>query len=64
MFDGLKRSDKERMMAGVCGGIAKYLDWDVSIVRILLIVIVLAGGIGIPLYIILWILMPLDDEEE
>lgn len=64
IFDGLKRSDKERMMAGVCGGIAKYLDWDVSIVRILLIVIVLAGGIGIPLYIILWILMPLDDEEE
>ena len=63
IFDGLKRSDKDRMLAGVCAGIANYLDWDVSIIRILLIVIILAGGIGVPLYVILWVLMPLEEEE-
>ena len=64
IFDGLKRSDKDRILAGVCTGIANNLKWDVSIIRILLIVIVLAGGIGIPLYVILWVLIPMEEEEE
>jgi phage shock protein PspC (stress-responsive transcriptional regulator) len=63
IFDGLKRCEKDRMLAGVCAGIANYLDWDVSIIRILLIVIILAGGIGVPLYVILWVLMPMEEEE-
>ena len=58
IFSNLHRSEDEKIMAGVCGGIAEYLEWDVSIIRILLIIIVLAGGVGIPVYIVLWFLMP------
>ena len=64
IFSNLRRCNSEKMLAGVCGGLAKYLDWDISIIRLLLIVIVLAGGVGIPVYIILWILIPLESEEE
>lgn len=64
IFSNLHRSEDEKMLAGVCGGIAKYLEWDVSIIRILLIIIVLAGGVGIPIYIVLWFLMPKGDVTE
>ena len=43
----LTRSRKERMIAGVCGGLAEYLGWDPTLVRI-----------GIIIYLILWIIMP------
>lgn len=62
LFAGVQRTDHGRLLAGVCSGLAEHLDWDVSIIRILLIVIVLAGGIGIPLYLILWILMPMKED--
>lgn len=61
IFTEIYRSDTDKIVAGVCGGIARYLDWDASIIRILLVIIVLAGGVGIPIYIILWILLPQGD---
>ncbi len=64
LFNTLKRNNQDKILAGVCGGIAKYLEWDVSVIRLFLIIIVLAGGIGIPVYILLWILMPLASDEE
>ncbi|MCF7912019.1 MAG: PspC domain-containing protein [Candidatus Cloacimonetes bacterium] len=64
IFTNLRRSNSEKIVAGICGGIARYLDWDVSVIRILLIVIVLTGGVGIPVYIVLWILMPKEEEAE
>jgi phage shock protein PspC (stress-responsive transcriptional regulator) len=64
IFSNLQRSEENKMLAGVCGGIAKYLEWDVSIIRILLIIIVLAGGVGIPVYIVLWFLMPKEEVVE
>lgn len=51
----LERSRKHRLIAGVCGGMAEHLGWSPIIVRILYIVLPIAG---IPLYIILWILIP------
>ncbi len=55
----LTRSD-DRVLAGVCGGIAKHFGWDATIVRILyaLISIFSAAFPGILVYIILWIIMP------
>ncbi len=64
IFNTLKRSNQDKILAGVCSGLAKYLEWDVSIIRLLLIIVVLAGGVGIPVYILLWILMPLASDEE
>ena len=56
----LRRSRKHRIIAGVCGGIADWLGWDVTLVRILYVIVsvVSAGFPGILAYIILWVLMP------
>lgn len=54
----LCRSRRDRKLAGVCGGIAEFLGWDPTLVRLLWIVLTLAGGSGILIYVILWIVMP------
>jgi len=56
----LRRSRSHRIIAGVCGGLADWLGWDVTLVRILYVVvsIVSAGFPGILAYIILWVVMP------
>jgi len=56
----LKRSNKEKMIAGVCGGIAAYFDMDPSIVRIIYVVVsVLSVAFpGILVYIIMWVVIP------
>ena len=55
----LYRSTKNRMIAGVCGGIAEYLDADPTIVRLVwAVVTVFIIPIGILAYIIAWIIIP------
>ncbi len=56
----LHRSTKDRKVGGVCGGIAEYFNVDPLLIRILALVAVLCGGGGVPLYIILWVLIPND----
>jgi phage shock protein C len=57
----LVRTRDERMIAGVCGGLARYAGVDAVLVRLGMVALVLFGGTGILLYIACWILMP---EEE
>ena len=56
----LRRSRQNRMIAGVCGGIAEWLGWDATLVRILYVVVsvVSAAFPGMLAYVILWLLMP------
>jgi phage shock protein C len=56
----LHRSRKHKMIAGVCGGIAEWLGWDPTVVRIIyvLVSILSVAFPGIIVYVILWILMP------
>ena len=56
----LQRSRTDRMIAGVCGGIAKWLAWDVTLVRVLYVVVSIFSVAfpGLLTYIILWIIMP------
>lgn len=56
----LRRSKQSRMIAGVCGGLAEWLGWDVTLVRVIyvLVSVLSAAFPGILAYIILWILMP------
>ena len=58
----LKRS-KNQLLAGVCAGIADYFEWDPTLVRAAyaILSIMSVGFPGILLYIILWIIMPLEE---
>jgi phage shock protein C len=58
------RKSKNRMIAGVCGGLAEWLGWDPTLVRVLyvLISILSVAFPGIVVYIILWIVMPKPEE--
>lgn len=56
----LYRSRDDRMICGVCGGLAKYFDLDPTIVRILFVLLVFANGLGILAYIIMAIVVPLE----
>ena len=54
----LYRSTTDKQIAGVCGGLGKYLDVDPTIIRLALIALLLMGGQGLLLYIILAIVIP------
>jgi phage shock protein PspC (stress-responsive transcriptional regulator) len=54
----LHRPVQDRMLAGVAAGIARYLGVDVTIVRIAIAVLTVAGGAGLPLYLAGWLLIP------
>jgi phage shock protein C len=56
----LRRSRRNRWIAGVCGGLAQWLGWDPLLVRILYVVVsvVSAAFPGILVYIVLWIVVP------
>jgi phage shock protein PspC (stress-responsive transcriptional regulator) len=57
----LTRLMYDKSVAGVCAGIAKYLDVDVTLVRIAVIAgIILSGGLGLLVYLGAWIIMPKD----
>lgn len=58
----LFRSEKDRMIGGVCGGLAEYFSIDSTIVRLIFALIVIYGGSGLILYIILWIVVPTESE--
>lgn len=55
----LSKSRTDKMIAGVCGGIAQYLGWDSTIVRIIFVVLTILGwGSPVLLYFILALVMP------
>ena len=62
MDSRLVRSTDERMIAGVCGGLATYLGVDPVLVRLAFLLLIPAGGIGMPLYVILTIVMPSESD--
>lgn len=54
----LARSMNDKMVAGVAAGLADYMNLDPTIVRLLFVLLALAGGPGILIYLILWVVMP------
>ena len=54
----LVRPKKGRKIAGVCLGVANNLNWDVTLVRTLWLVLVFGAGTGLIAYIIAWIVIP------
>jgi len=57
----LYRSATDKVIAGVCGGLASYFKIDPAIVRLAFLVFALAGGASILLYIVLWLAVPLGE---
>lgn len=60
----LTRSTTDQIIAGVCGGIATYLGIDSVLIRLAFLILLFASGIGLPIYFILWIIMPTTDHGE
>lgn len=60
----LRRTPREKVLGGVCGGLGRYCDIDPVIFRIVIGVLAVTGGIGLILYGFAWLLIPLEDEEE
>jgi len=58
----LKRS-KNQIVGGVCAGFADYIGWDITLVRAIYAILTIfsAGFPGLLLYIILWVIMPVED---
>jgi phage shock protein C len=58
---GLKRSRDQRVIAGVCGGIAEWLGWSAGTTRLLYVLLTLFTGVPAILYLVLWVVMPERD---
>jgi phage shock protein PspC (stress-responsive transcriptional regulator) len=59
----LNRSRRNRILGGVCGGFASWLGWSPTVVRILYVAVSICSAAfpGILVYVILWLLMPLEE---
>ena len=57
-YKQLTRSTSDRMIAGVCAGLGEYLNIDPSIIRIIWLVSILIYGVGLLLYLVMWIVLP------
>lgn len=62
MGNGLYLSDTDKKIGGVCGGLAKFLDINVTIIRVIWLIALLCYGTGLLLYIILWIAVPRENK--
>jgi len=60
MENKLYRSQTDKMVAGVCGGLAEHFKIDPSLVRLAFVLLFFFGGHGLLLYLILWIIMPTE----
>ena len=52
------RDPDRRIFGGVCAGLAEYLNMDALIIRIIFAILVIAGGFGILIYLVLWVVLP------
>ena len=54
----LYRSRRNRIIGGVCGGLAEYLGVDPTVVRVIMALATFVGGMSILVYLIMWLLIP------
>lgn len=58
----LYRSRSNVMIGGVCAGLADYFNLDPTVVRLIFVLLALLGGHGVLVYLILWLVVPLQPE--
>jgi phage shock protein PspC (stress-responsive transcriptional regulator) len=59
-LNGLRRSATDQWLGGVCAGLAVFSGLDTWLWRLLFVLMVVLGGTGLLLYVLMWILVPLD----
>ena len=57
----LYKSKKDKKLCGVCGGLAEYLDMDSTIIRLIMALCIIFGGLSVFIYIIMALIIPFDD---
>ncbi|HHY26309.1 MAG TPA: PspC domain-containing protein [Desulfitobacterium dehalogenans] len=60
MTDKLYRSETDKKLGGVCGGLADYFDIDSTLIRLVVLLTFFMGGVGFFLYIIAWVVIPVN----
>jgi len=60
----LYRTEEDRILGGVCGGLAEKYDLDPSLVRLATLILFLAGGVPLVLYLAAWVVIPPKSEVE
>jgi phage shock protein PspC (stress-responsive transcriptional regulator) len=60
----LRRATDDRMLGGVVGGLARYLDVDVTLLRVVFAALTVMGGAGVPIYAACWLLIPEDGTDQ
>jgi phage shock protein PspC (stress-responsive transcriptional regulator) len=60
---GLRRSRRRRILGGVCGGLAAWLGWNPTLVRVAYVAVSICSAAfpGTLVYLVLWLLVPLED---
>ena len=58
----LYRSESDRKIAGICGGLGDYFDVDPVIFRAVFVVLLIGAGSGLLLYLILWFIIPTEGD--
>ena len=58
-YKRLYRSRTERVLLGVCGGLAEYFGVDPVFIRLIFIAFILLGGCAILFYLLMWLIVPL-----
>lgn len=60
----IRRNDSDRMVGGVAGGIARRIGHDATVVRVVILLLSLASGLGLIAYVLAWMLLPSDNDPE
>ena len=60
----LRRSSDDKMLGGVAGGLARYLNADVTLVRVVIAALAIFTGAGATLYLAAWLLIPADGDQQ
>jgi phage shock protein C len=58
----LYRSNSDRWLAGICGGLGQYFHLDPTLIRVIFVLFALAFGGGFLAYVILWLIIPLEPD--
>jgi phage shock protein C len=62
-MDKKLRRSKDQIVGGVCAGLANFFGWDFTLVRALYALLtIFSAGTGLLVYIVLWVIMPLEQE--